>query len=159
MRNLNFWPQIQFNIRKLLIIALCTMFSSFRCILTRISELSRTEVIAFWKQRGSTGFSRKLETDLASEQDKNQILNWVTKTIWSEKRYGSWSFHIGVGVGRGKNFSSVLPFWTKSVLNERSSLNSMLTSNGTYLEKVAYIKVIYSFYIFLESIHTPSSDK
>jgi hypothetical protein len=67
LRNYNFWPQIQYNLCKLPIIAFWKTFSDFWRILTRLSRLSRTKVIAVGKQRGSAGFSRKLETDLASK--------------------------------------------------------------------------------------------
>jgi hypothetical protein len=66
LRSLNFWPQIQYNIRKLPIIAMCTMFSTFWRIFTRLTWLSRTKVIRIGKQRWSAGFSRKLETNLES---------------------------------------------------------------------------------------------
>jgi hypothetical protein len=49
--------------------------------------------------------------------------------------------------------------WTKSVLNERSSLNSILTANDTYLGKVPYTKFVDNFDIFPASINTSSSDK
>jgi hypothetical protein len=45
-------------------------------------------------------------------------------------------------------------FWIESVLNERSLLNSMLTSTSTDLGKVAYTKVVDNFNIFPASIYT-----
>jgi hypothetical protein len=47
----------------------------------------------------------------------------------------------------------------QNLLNERSSLNSMLTSNGTYLGKVTCTKVVDNFDIFSVSIHTSPPNK
>jgi hypothetical protein len=50
-------------------------------------------------------------------------------------------------------------FGTGYVLNERSLLNSKLTSKGTYFRRVHYTKVVVNFDTFLESINTPLYDK
>jgi hypothetical protein len=97
MRNLNFWPQIQYNLRKLPIIALWTTFSDFQHILTWLTWLSQTKVITIRKQRGRVGFCRKLETDLKSEWDRN----WIRAELPDPLRWG---------LNSSSNlFSSVLP--------------------------------------------------
>jgi hypothetical protein len=68
-------------------------------------------------------------------------------------------FSVWAKFQSGTLFSSVLPFRTKSVLNEWSSLNLMLTSNSTDLGEAGYTKVVDNFDTFLVSIYTPSSDK
>jgi hypothetical protein len=51
------------------------------------------------------------------------------------------------------------PFRTESVLNKRSSLNSVLTSNGSDLGKMHHTKVVNDFDTFHASIIMPSSEK
>jgi hypothetical protein len=104
-------------------------------------------------------FSRKSETNSFWRKGKNFFQNWTKGTIWSKLMYESWSFQIGAGFQSGNIFSSVLPFRTKSVLDERSSLNSMLTANGTNLWEEDYTNVIDNFDNFPKSINTPLSDK
>jgi hypothetical protein len=50
-------------------------------------------------------------------------------------------------------------FGTGSVLNERSLLNSKLTSNGTDLGKIYYTRVVDNFDTFPASTYTPSCNK
>jgi hypothetical protein len=73
-------------------------------------------------------------------------------------KYSSRPFQIGAEFQSGNFFSSVLPFWTESVLIEQSSLNSEVTSNGTDLG-VNCTKVVDSFNTFPASINTSLSDK
>jgi hypothetical protein len=56
-------------------------------------------------------------------------------------------------------FSSVMPFQTESVLNEWSSLISMLTLNGTDLGKTYYARDVDNFDTFAASINKPLYDK
>jgi hypothetical protein len=104
-------------------------------------------------------FSRKSETNSVWSKGKNFFQNRTKGIIWSKLKYDSWSFQIGPGFQSGNIFILVLPFWTKYVLNEQSSLNSMLTSNGTYLGEEDYTKAVDNFDRFPESINTPLSDK
>jgi hypothetical protein len=57
----------------------------------------------------------------------------------------------------GTLFSSVLPFWIESVLDKRSTLNSMLTSNSTHFGEACYTKIVDNFDTFLASIYKSSS--
>jgi hypothetical protein len=104
-------------------------------------------------------FSRKSETNSVWRKGKNFFQNRTKGIIWSKLKYDSWSFQIGAGFQSSNIFSSDLPFWTKSVLNERSSLNSMLTSNGTDLGEEDCTKVVDNFDSFPESNNTPLSDE
>jgi hypothetical protein len=91
-------------------------------------------------------------------QSKIRINSW-TELQGQFSRKGSMAhdlLRLGLEFKVIKIFSSVLPFRTKSVLNERSSLNSLLISNGTDLEKMPYTKVVDNFNIFPVNIYTSS---
>jgi hypothetical protein len=66
---------------------------------------------------------------------------------------------MGAEFQSGNFFSSALLFWAGFVLNERSSLNSKLTTNSTDLGGVHYTKVVDNFDTFPSSINTPLFDK
>jgi hypothetical protein len=68
-------------------------------------------------------------------------------------------FRLGLNFKAAKLFILVLPFRTKSVLNEQSSLKSILTANGIDSGKVPYTKVVHNLDIFQESINKSLSDK
>jgi hypothetical protein len=68
-------------------------------------------------------------------------------------------FILGLNFKEAQFFSSVLPFRTKAVLNERLLLKLRLDSTSTDLGKVTYKKVVYNFDVFPESIYTPLYDK
>jgi hypothetical protein len=68
-------------------------------------------------------------------------------------------FILGLNFKEAQFFSSVLPFQTKAVLNERLLLKLRLDSTSTDLGKVTYKKVVYNFDVFPESIYTPLYDK
>jgi hypothetical protein len=80
-------------------------------------------------------------------------------TICLETKYGSWPFRTRAEFKQQHFQFSFCPFQTESILNEWSSLNSIMTVNGTDLGKVSYTKVVYNFDIFSVNINTSSSDK
>jgi hypothetical protein len=68
-------------------------------------------------------------------------------------------FIFGLNFKAAQIFSSVLPFWTKAVLNERLVLKLRLASTSIDLRKVTYTKVVDNFDVFPVSIYTPLYDK
>jgi hypothetical protein len=68
-------------------------------------------------------------------------------------------FTLGLNFKAAQIFSSVLPFRTKAVLNERLVLKLTLASTSTDLGKVTSTKVVDNFDVFPASICKPLYDK
>jgi hypothetical protein len=90
----------------------------------RLTRVSRTKIIATWKQGQSAEFSKILETDLGWGARVRFGLRTELKLQLGQK----WSiahdpFQIGDGFQIGNFFSSVLHFWIESVRSEQSSQN------------------------------------
>jgi lipoprotein signal peptidase len=152
---MNFLPKLECNLRKPSISTLYLTFSTFRWLFIRLILIS----IIIGKWQTNADFSRKPETISVWSKGKNLFQNRTKGIIWSKMKYGSWSFHIGAEFQSGTFFSSILPFWTESVLSERLSLKLMLTSTSADLGKVHYTKVVDNFDIFPKSTNTPLFDK
>jgi hypothetical protein len=134
------------------------MLSSFRCILTRFTWLSHTKVITIGKQQGSVSFSRKLETNLNSEWDRNYI--WTEVREWFGQKWIMAKDPFGLGLNSSSNILvQFCPFRIESVLSERISLKLLLTSNDAHLGITHYTKVVNNFDTFPARIYTHSSDR
>jgi hypothetical protein len=110
------------------------------------------------------GSKRRIQQKLRNRLGSEARVRFCSRTKLMEQLGQKWSiahdlFRLETGFQSGNFFSSILPFWIESVLNERSSLNSMLTSNGIDLGKMPYIQDVYNFDIFPASINTSSFDK
>jgi hypothetical protein len=113
LRNLSFWPQTKWNIWKLSRMTLYITFSAFRRILTRLTWLSQTQVIAIRKIVRKRGFQRKARNRLGVGAGYELVPKLSYRNNLFRNEVWLIIFSHWAEFKAEKSFGSILPFWDR----------------------------------------------